>query len=75
MNTEVEIRMQGIQALIDELGLVETERFFAAIIRDRFNYTEWRRKGLPDMSIEAIAEEGNVMAARLNKTMPTTRLP
>jgi len=75
MKTEVEIRMQGMQALIEELGLVETERFLAAVIRDRFNYTEWRRRGLSDMTIEAIAEEGNVLAARLNETKPAKRLP
>ena len=75
MKTEVEIRMQGMQALIGELGLVETERFLAAVIRDRFNYTEWRRRGLPDMTIEAIAEEGNALAARLNESNTVPRLP
>ncbi len=75
MKTEVEIRMQGMQALIGELGLVETERFLAAVIRDRFNYTEWRRRGLPDMTIEAIAQEGNALAARLNETKAAKGLP
>ncbi len=63
MKTEAEIRMQGMRALISELGLVETERFLVAVSRDRFNYTEWRRKGLPHMTIEAIAEQGNAVAA------------
>ncbi len=71
MKTEMEIRMQGMQALISKLGLVETERFLAAVSRDRFNYTEWRRTELPEMTIEAIAEQGNAMADKLNKTKNT----
>ena len=41
MKTEAEIRLAGMQALIGALGLVETERFLAAVSRDKFNYTEW----------------------------------
>ena len=55
MKTEAEIRMKGMQALISALGLVEAERFLAAVSRDKFDYTEWRRIGLPDMTIEEIA--------------------
>ena len=46
MNTEAEIRVKGMQALIGALGLVDAERFMAATSRDRFNYTEWRRLSL-----------------------------
>ena len=61
MKTEAEIRMTGMQALISTLGLVEAERFVAALSRDRFNYTQWRRSGLPQMSVEDIAREANQM--------------
>ena len=47
MNTEAEIRVKGMHALIGALGLVDAQRFMAANSRDRFNYTEWRRQGLP----------------------------
>ena len=40
MNTEAEIRVKGMQALIGVLGMVDAERFIAANSRDRFNYTE-----------------------------------
>jgi hypothetical protein len=43
MKTETEIRLDGMNALIQALGLVEAERFLMAISRERFNYTEWRR--------------------------------
>ncbi len=66
MKTEAEIRTQGMQALIDALGLVEAERFLAAISKDRFDYTQWRRQGLPDLTIEAIAQQGNILAEGLS---------
>ena len=67
MKTESEIRMQGMQALIGSLGLIEAERFLIAINQDKFNYTEWRRKGLPDLSIEQIAAQADELALQLKK--------
>ncbi len=66
MKTEAEIRMTGMQALIGALGLVEAERFLAAVSRDKFDYTEWRRTGLPDMSIDEIAEVANQLADQMD---------
>jgi len=57
--TDAEIRVKGMQALVDALGLVDTERFIAATSRDRFNYTEWRRLGLPDMGLQELAAAAN----------------
>lgn len=65
MKTEVEIRMAGMQALINVLGLVEAERFMVAVSRDRFNYTEWRRQGLPEMSLDVRAQKANRCAEAL----------
>lgn len=59
MKTDMEIRMTGMQALINALGLIEAERFMMSVSRDRFNYTEWRRHGLPEMSIDALAQAAN----------------
>ena len=59
MRTEAEIRTMGMQALIAALGLVEAERFIAALSRDKFDYTPWRRTGLPDTDIETLAEQAN----------------
>ena len=68
MRTESEIRMQGMQALIGSLGLIETERFLVAVNQDKFNYTEWRRTGLPDMSIEQIAAAANEFSSQLRQS-------
>lgn len=66
MKTEAEIRMKGMQALISALGLVEAERFLVAVSRDKFDYTEWRRAGLPEMTIEEISTAANKLADSLN---------
>ena len=58
--------MAGMQALISTLGLVEAERFLMAVSRDRLNYTEWRRNGLPVMSLDALAQAANSAADDLN---------
>jgi hypothetical protein len=67
MKTEAEIRMKGMQALISALGLVEAERFLAAVSRDKLDYTQWRRANLPDLSVDEIADAANKLAARLNQ--------
>lgn len=69
MKTEAEIRMRGMQALITALGLVEAERFLACVPRDKFDYTEWRRTGLPDMSIDDIAAAANRLSNQLDHEM------
>lgn len=67
MKTEAEIRMKGMQALISALGLVEAERFLVAVSRDKFDYTEWRRTGLPEMTVEEISTAANKLAGSLNR--------
>ncbi len=66
MRTDAEIRMAGMQALINTLGLVEAECFMMSVSRDRLNYTEWRRHGLPEMSLDALAQAANRYADKLN---------
>jgi len=67
MKTEAELRMQGMQALISALGLIEAERFLIAVSRDKFDYTEWRRTGLPEGTIEEISTAANKLADSLNR--------
>lgn len=67
MRTETEIRVTGMQALISALGLVEAERFLMAVSRERFDYTAWRRYGLPDIPLEELAN----LANREAQTIPS----
>ncbi len=50
-----EIKLQGLDALINSLGEVEAERFISLILRQPFDYTEWQKKLWPDKSIEEIS--------------------
>lgn len=59
MKTEAQIRLLGMNALINALGLVEAEQFIAAISKDKLDYTQWRRQGLPNLSIDEIAAAAN----------------
>ncbi len=52
MNSEAEIRLKGMQALIGALGLVDAERFMAASSNGRFDYPPWRRQELPTLCLE-----------------------
>ena len=47
------------------LGTVEAEQFVAALTRDRFDYTEWRKTGLPDLDLETLSTQ----AAQYSRTL------
>ncbi|MCY2944686.1 MAG: hypothetical protein NT142_09160 [Planctomycetota bacterium] len=64
MKTEAEIRVAGMYALISALGLIEAERFLMAVSRERFDYTQWRRRGLPDLPIDELAKLANLEAEK-----------
>jgi hypothetical protein len=68
MKTETEIRVAGMHALIGALGLVEAERFLMAVSRERFDYTEWRRHGLPDMPLDELVKLANLEAEKNTRT-------
>ncbi len=55
-NTDNEIKLQGIEALISSLGEVQTERFINLILKEPFDYTEWQKKLWTDKSIEEISD-------------------
>ena len=48
----------GMKHLSDKLGLVEAERFISLILREPFDYTQWRKDNLfVGMSIEELSSE------------------
>jgi hypothetical protein len=57
MLTDTEIKQNGMNALMKELGIVDTERFFALIQRDNFDYTKWRKNLWKDKSVREISKE------------------
>ena len=59
MKTDSEIRVEGMAALVAALGAVEAERFIASLSRERFDYTDWRRRHLPHMSVAELSERAS----------------
>ncbi len=58
MKADPVIRVEAMDALIAALGEVDAERFISMVNRDRFDYTEWRRKNLcKGMTIDEIYDE------------------
>jgi len=40
MKSEIALRSEAVEILIDELGLVDAQKFISLIKRDTFDYTE-----------------------------------
>ena len=66
MNSTTDIMERGISCLLEKLGTIETERFIATIIRERFDYTKWRREYFGDATIEEL----NAAAASYDSVHP-----
>ena len=51
---------RGIRCLNNELGILDAERFVALILREPFDYTEWRKNNLfVGMSIDEIIDKAD----------------
>lgn len=44
----------AIQCLIENLGVVQTERFISIIIKEPFDYTKWQQDLFTDMTAEEL---------------------
>ncbi len=56
MINDTEIKMRGLEALIDALGEVQAERFISLVLREPFDYTTWQRKLFAGKSVEEISQ-------------------
>jgi hypothetical protein len=54
MKADTLIRREGMNTLIKNLGLIETERFIMLIQKETFDYTKWQEDLFEDMTIEEI---------------------
>ena len=44
-----EIMDRGISCLIEQLGMIETERFISVLLREKSDYTKWRQRYFADV--------------------------
>jgi hypothetical protein len=68
MNTDTVIRNEGMNALIERLGMIEAERFVMLIRKDSFDYTKWRVNLFDDLSLEELSQK----AKEYRQTQDTT---
>ena len=52
-----EIMSRGMKCLMEQLGVVEAERFVATVIREKFDYTRWQRDFFDGKTPEEIRQE------------------
>ena len=57
MRTDTIIRNEGTQVLMNNLGLIEAERFIMLIQKEPFDYTTWQENLFENMSIEEISQK------------------
>lgn len=60
--TDTEVKLKGLDALLEALGEVDAERFITLLNRDPFDYTLWQRNAFQNMSIEQLS--ANAMKLR-----------
>jgi hypothetical protein len=54
MNTDTALRQKGMSVLIDNLGMLEAERFIMLMYKEPFDYTKWQEHLWEDRSVEDI---------------------
>lgn len=66
--TNKEIKITGLQALTDALGLVEAERFVALTQKEKYDYTKWRDSLFEDLTIEDISRKAMELQRKSNES-------
>ena len=54
MMNDTVLGQSAIKCLIENFGVVQTERFISLVIREPFDYTKWQKDLFADMSVDEI---------------------
>ena len=57
MRTDTVLRCDGMRILAEHLGIVEAERFVTLILREPFDYTEWRQNLFDGVPLEKFLDD------------------
>lgn len=60
----VELMNKGMKCLLDNLGMVEAERFIATVIREKFDYTKWQQTYFDKLTVEELNEDIAIYSAK-----------
>jgi hypothetical protein len=67
--TEAVLMKTGMKVLIEQLGNINAERFVSILLREPFDYTEWRKNNLCTvMTVEEISKEAMEIYKQDNHT-------
>ncbi len=64
-NTSV-IMNDAMNCLVKNLGVIETEIFISNLLREPFDYTEWRKDKFDDMSLEELGKQAAEYSQKLH---------
>lgn len=68
MESTAEIMSRGMKCLVEQMGIVEAERFISVVIREKFDYTKWQRDYFDEKTPADISKE----ASQFEKAHPFT---
>ena len=54
MYSTATIMNDGINCLVERLGIIETEIFISQIIKEPLDYTKWQREHYADLSVSEL---------------------
>lgn len=66
MITDTEIRLKGLNTLVQNLGEVIAERFIALILKEKFDYTKWQNNLFPDINIDTLSQQAMLHQDKIN---------
>ena len=52
MRSTASVMDKGITVLLENLGVLDTELFISTLLKESFDYTEWRREHYADLDID-----------------------
>ena len=53
MNSTAEIMKLGMNCLIENLGVTDTEKFISTLFKEKSDYTLWRRRYLEGVDLDS----------------------
>jgi hypothetical protein len=71
MGNTAAIMEKGITVLLENLGVLDTEQFISTLLKETFDYTEWRKTHLAEYDMDP--EEFSRRAVEYDKKNPVTR--
>ena len=67
MTNSAALLEKGMRCLNNELGILDAERFIALVLKESFDYTEWRKDNLfVGMSIDEIIDEADMYCKKVH---------